>query len=264
MKKQNDEINVKDLVGIFLPKLWVIVLCAVILSIILGAYAMFFKPDTYTSKGTVIVSRDKSYSLTTSDMELASRVIENLKVVVYGRNFLLIIAEDIADEEPVKALGEMSTDRLAKYLKSAITLTQNGNTMTFEVSATTSNPNLSRVIADSIISHIATNDESDESDESNALKGVIKTPAFNSVRMDSIEDPQVQPKNSKGVVSNIIIGFLVGALLSMVVVYIIAAFDVVIHDRKKLEDNFDIPVIGVIPRYDVREDNKEGVKANEG
>ena len=48
----------------------------------------------------------------------------------------------------------------------------------------------------------------------------------------------------------------------MAVVYVSAMFDVVIHDRKKLEDNFDIPVLGVIPRYDVDEQPKEEVKSD--
>ena len=35
----------------------------------------------------------------------------------------------------------------------------------------------------------------------------------------------------------------------MAVVFIINVMDVTIRDRKKLEDSFDVPVLGVIPRF---------------
>ena len=37
----------------------------------------------------------------------------------------------------------------------------------------------------------------------------------------------------------------------MVVIFVLNQFDVVIHNKKKIEDNFDIPVLGVIPRQNV-------------
>ena len=34
-------------------------------------------------------------------------------------------------------------------------------------------------------------------------------------------------------------------------------YDVVIHDKKKLEDNFDMPILGVIPRFNTDEGKNE-------
>ena len=44
---------------------------------------------------------------------------------------------------------------------------------------------------------------------------------------------------------------IVGAVLSMAVVFIANVLDVTVRNRKKLEDTFEYPVLGVIPRYDV-------------
>ena len=65
---------------------------------------------------------------------------------------------------------------------------------------------------------------------------------------------------SKNIFTNALIGVLIGAVVSMLGIFVYSIFDVVIRDKKKLEDNFDFPVLGVIPRYDVPvEQDKEGV-----
>jgi len=58
--------------------------------------------------------------------------------------------------------------------------------------------------------------------------------------------------NSKHIVKDVLIATLCGAVLSAVVIWVISVFDVVIHDKKKIEDNFDIPILGVIPRQELK------------
>ena len=42
---------------------------------------------------------------------------------------------------------------------------------------------------------------------------------------------------------------IVGAVMAMAFVFILNIFDIVIHDKKKIQDTFDIPILGVIPRF---------------
>ena len=42
---------------------------------------------------------------------------------------------------------------------------------------------------------------------------------------------------------------VVGAVLSMALIFVMDMFDVIIHDKKKIEDTFDVPILGVIPRF---------------
>jgi capsular polysaccharide biosynthesis protein len=73
---------------------------------------------------------------------------------------------------------------------------------------------------------------------------------YSKINIKCIESPrQVTERNSKGVATNALIGLVIGAFISALVIYFIHIFDVVIRDRKKIEDHFDTPVIGVIPRY---------------
>ena len=53
-----------------------------------------------------------------------------------------------------------------------------------------------------------------------------------------------------------VVAGLCGAVLSMIVIFVHSLFDVTIYDKKKLEDSFSIPVLGVIPRF-ISEEGKE-------
>ena len=70
-----------------------------------------------------------------------------------------------------------------------------------------------------------------------------------SVKVTVVEEPRVAlTANGKGTVRNVVIGFAGGLIVSLLAIFVMARLDVVIHDRKKIEDAFDIPVLGVIPR----------------
>ena len=49
MKKKNKEITVKDLLDIFLPKIWIILLVGVLFAGASVLYSTFVKKETYTS-----------------------------------------------------------------------------------------------------------------------------------------------------------------------------------------------------------------------
>lgn len=239
MKKQNDEISIKDLVSLFAPKLWFIVVCAVVLGLMLGGYSLFIKSDTYTSKASLMVSMKNSSSISASDIALSSMIIENLEVVIFSRDFLEVVADDINT-----TYEDQNWNVTYKSLGRAISFNPNGETSTFDLAITTSSNLLSYVIANKVIDHIMGD-----------TLGDFLPSAYSAIIMTRIESPEhTVAKNDKGVLTNTLVGLLVGAVGSMAVIYVSAMFDVVIHDRKKLEDSFDIPVLGVIPRYDVEED----------
>ena len=71
------------------------------------------------------------------------------------------------------------------------------------------------------------------------------------VTIDLKDDPALPTSpDSKNVVRNAVIGFAGGFLLAALAVFVISKLDVVVRSREKLEDNFDMPVLGVIPRLE--------------
>lgn len=247
MKKQNDEISIRDLIGLIIPKLWIVVICAVALSLILGGYAIFLKKDTYTSSASLKVSKDTTTNINPSDMSLYSMIIEDMEGVVLSYNFLEKVSSDINANPDY---SERDWNLSPQYLKGVISIIPKGETSIFKVSVTTTDPLMSKAITESVVDRI----------EDGTLSSFLGK-GYDLILMTEIDPPTyTEIPNNKGIFTNILVGFLAGAVLSMVVIYIVAMFDVIIHDRKKLEDTFDIPVLGVIPRYDVTEDKVVGGK----
>ena len=126
-----------------------------------------------------------------------------------------------------------------------ISISQYGDTEAFEVSVTSTNPELSYAVATSLSVAIRDNLPNKLPYEKGSIYTTIISAAVPSTA------------NSKNVLRNAIIGFLAGAVLAMVFVFVYNMFDVTIRDRKKIEDNFDIPVLGVIPRFIPDEEAKK-------
>ena len=60
MSRKNKETTVKDLIEVFLPKLWIILLVGVLLAGILSVYSIFFKKDTYTASAEIYVYKNST------------------------------------------------------------------------------------------------------------------------------------------------------------------------------------------------------------
>jgi len=237
MKKRTQEFSIKDLLDLFIPKIWIILLCSVILGVLLGSYALS-KPKTYTSESDIMVSKANSTSINVSDIELSARIIDNFELIIMSRDFLEHVIDEINNHVDY---SDKEWNLTASQLRSAISVTQNGETSTFNISVTTTNYQISYAVASILTEQI----------QSYIIPkvlppsfGVVTTSVINMARENKVA-------NSDNLISHILIGFVAGMLLSMICIYVLHILDVVIHDRKKIEECFDIPVLGVIPRYNV-------------
>jgi len=223
MENKNKEITLKDLANIFIPKLWIIAVVALALAIALGAFSMFIKKDTYTSSSTLYVYRTDQ-SATTGDLTAAHEMLEIYEIVLKSDDVLGMVISKL----PAEYIGMNLT---TAYLRNAISFTNKVNGA-FAISFTTDNQALSFALAQSMES---------------IAPSVIITRIPNALNISTIQSAKLANANSKNTVRNTLIGFLGGAVLVAVVIWVVSVFDVKIHDKNKIEDNFDFPVLGVIP-----------------
>jgi capsular polysaccharide biosynthesis protein len=75
----------------------------------------------------------------------------------------------------------------------------------------------------------------------------------NALTISITEDPLQSPlsPNSRNSVKNSFWTFFITATILIAIILIANQFDTIIHDKKKIEDNLDIPIIGLIPRQSV-------------
>lgn len=124
----------------------------------------------------------------------------------------------------------------SKMLMDMISITlSNSETTCYYLSVTTDDPKLARDVA--------------------LVAGTILTEKFvgtgYAVKIDRLQTPLIPTStDSKNVVRNALIGFALGAFATLLVIFVHNRFDVVVRDREKLEDNFDYPILAVVPRLE--------------
>lgn len=240
MKKQHDEISIKELFNIFIPKLWIVAIVSIIFAALLGGYTAFIQKDTYTSSGAFVMLKTPTQyndsgtnnatttGLNFNEIEAMQNMIEMSETVMETSSFLTVIKEELATRYPEYSKVSLS------QLQSALSITVDGESTVFYVSAVTGDAGLSYAIAE------VANEK---------LPGKIED-VFStySIKIKSIDPPrQAISPDGKGAVKKAIIGFIFGAVVSMLAVFVISKLDVVIRSKDKIENNYDIPIIGVIP-----------------
>ena len=246
MKKK--EVTIKDLAEILLPKLWIVVIVSLIASGIAFVYSSFFKTETYTSSSRLLVNSTTvggGTSITTGDNVIVARyMLENYKIILKSDKFLNMVVMDLSNSELYKDYRDITANINANQINSMMTISHYEDTEIFSISITSSDPKLSSVLLKAI--HI------------NAVENIGKiVPSAKVFTLSSLQDP-IEPeayrsilKNSNNAVRNTVLVFMIFAVLSVLAIWIFSFFDVIIRDKKKLYDNIDVPVLGVIPKHEL-------------
>lgn len=229
MKKKSEGFSIGDLVDIFLPKIWLIVIVAMLFGFAMGAYALFVKEDTYTSEVTFDIPIGY-VNVNLSELEYSQKLVDKYKEHIKLTPVVRSIYDRVLADELYKQ--ECEDVVTVGMISGALSFQQRGETTLFTIKVTTTDSKLSYIIAEQVKNELVeTHDEDDLQ--------VVARP----------EQP-VAP-NSKNTIRNTLLGVVVGAVLAMAVVFVANVLDVTVRSRKKLEDTFDYPVLGVIPRFDV-------------
>lgn len=233
MNNKNKETTFADIVEIFLPKLWIMLLVGVVIAAAVCIYSVAVKEDTYTSSVIVYVYNERPNSATTStsDLQAAEQMVNVYDITIKSEKFLKLVIAD----------GELSEHNVTpRSIQNMIKVSQVADTAVFEVTVTSTSPELSYDVAQAITNGIERHIQ--------GPNGLVKNALLSSI----LEDPSVPTApNSKGTLMKAIIAFAVGFILTAVIVWAHSSFDVVIRSAKKIEENLDIPILGVIPRHEV-------------
>ena len=236
MRKRNEEFSLKELINIFIPKLWLILIVALVFGSVMAVYSAILKDDTYTSTTRIHVTKssDNNYDYAVNDVDFANSYLETYKIVLTIPDFLTRVKNRIESERP---------DDYAKYewekistgaMKGYISCETQQDILT--ISVTTGDPTLSLAIADAISKVFKDEKVLAYPDDVMHIE-IVQVPVYN-------KNP-----NSRNVLMNTAIGSIVGAVMAMAFVFMLNMFDIIIHDKKKIQDTFDIPILGVIPRF---------------
>ncbi len=234
MKKQETELSVKDILNIFLPKLWLITIVAVACAVAFGIFTST-RPDTYTSISTFSMSKvplSSSDSTTTginsAEIDAMQSIINSTKHILESRTFCNGVREILVGYDKISAAD----------IRNMLSVSLMDDTTDFAVTTRTNDPELSKAVADAVFQIFP-----------EKLKEKFGSYA---IAISSIDPPEkAKSADAKGTLKNALIGFLAGVFLSALAVFVWVKFDVIIRGREKIEESCDIPILGVIPKFEI-------------
>lgn len=116
MKNKNDEITIKSLAEMFLPRIWLILLISVVLAALLAVCSHLFIKDTYTSSGKYMVVKIPSTStntvvgLNSQEILAMQSMIANAKEIINTKDFCDSVLEKIDDADLIELTVNYNAD----------------------------------------------------------------------------------------------------------------------------------------------------------
>ena len=232
MKKQNEELTLKDILNIFLPKLWFLVLVAVVCAAVLGVMTAM-KKNTYTAESTFMMvkvpvsnSEATNTGLNAAEIEAMQKMISSSKFILESTSFCQKVRDSLVGYDGLEAA----------QIKSMLNVSLMEDSTCFAISTKAGDPQLAKDVAD-VVHKLFPED-------------IMQRLPY-AIKISTLDYPEIPSSaDGKNVTRNALIGGIAGALIAAVAVFLFAKFDVVIRTREKIEDNFSIPILGVIPRLE--------------
>lgn len=221
--EQNLEIDLREVFKVLVKRAWIIMLCAILVGAGVLAYTMNFVAPQYEASVTMYVnnnsSKDSSY-VSSNDLAVALRLVAT---------YVNIIKSDKVLDRVIEETGLMLT---TAQIRSMISAEPEGETEMFRVTVTSSSPQMSADIANTI-AQIAP-DEIAEIIEGSSAKII-----------DEARVPQYRSSPSYSL--NAVVGAVVGGVLAALVFVLMHVLDMRIKSEEDLKKICQVPVLGVIP-----------------
>ena len=229
------ELSATKILKTLLTHIWIIILCAVLCGVGGYAYSHYNIPPTYTSSMKMMVSSAEtitSYSEITAMRRMVNTYVEMLD----SRDFYQLIKEDC------------SLDYTPAQLKNMITFITKEDSEAFTVTVVAASSEECSTIIHSL----------------DSLSGQYVSEKYNQLIITAVESPST-PSESSSTKRNAVLAFLVGMLLSAAIIIICNEFDTRVKSEEDLWQRYDIPILGVVPTFDVKKKGraKRDVKVEE-
>ena len=231
--EKNEEFNSKyytiDLLHIIKTlwrKAWVIAVCGLLAAVIGFASASFLIAPTYSSSIMLYVNNSSvslgntSFSISSSEITAAQNLVKTYIVMLKNRTTLEAVIEDTGVSYSYPQLYNM------------IEATSVNETEVLKVTVTTEDPVESAKIANSIAVVLPTR-----------ISEIIEGATMEVVDSAIVNKLKVAPS----ITNYTVIGFIIGILVSVLLVSIAAIMDDTIHDEEYILQNYNYPILAKVP-----------------
>jgi capsular polysaccharide biosynthesis protein len=219
--------TLNDIISMFLKRLWLILILALIGGIIAYSYSQYVITKKYTASVTLYVynqvTNASGQQLNNGDLNLAKRLVSTYLVILKSNQVLDTVSQRIAMSGISYSAGQ---------IRGMIKAASVSETEVFEVSVSCDNKAYAKIIADTI--------------------SIVAPPEIiRVVKAGSVEvvDKAVEPTthSSPNITQNTIIGIMLGIALALGLAFLLELMNTSIKSKDDLVETYNFPVLTMIP-----------------
>ncbi len=217
----NEEIDLGLILLILRKKIVTIILCMVLTAGVVFGVSNYLITPLYSASTSLYVYNETSRdSITSTDLNTSQELVQTYIVILTSNAVLTKVSAVLNNQYSVDELRNMIT-------ASAI-----NNTEAFEITVENADPAIAQKVANTIATV--------------APAEIIRVVKAGSVEVIDYATLPIE-QSSPNVFKNTAIGGLLGFIVCVIVLVLKEMFDTVIRSEEDLIENFNIPILGVIP-----------------
>jgi capsular polysaccharide biosynthesis protein len=218
------EFDLRDLVTTIVKRIWIVVLCAVIVGASVLAYTVNFVTPQYEAGVTIYVNnnsgRGEGAYISSSDLAVALRLVATYVNIIESNSVL------------EKVIEEAGLTLTAAQVRGMISAKPVDETEMFKVTVTTPHPQLSADLANAIAT-VAPGE----------IAAIIEGSSAKIIDYARVPTSSSSPNYY----TNTVLGAFCGAVLAIFVILMQNVLNVRVKNEDDLQKICDIPVLGLIP-----------------
>ena len=225
--KEDIEIDLQKLLGVYLKKWWLITLCCVLAAVVaLGVTKRYITP-MYRANVMIYVNNTRSGQQV--DQISGSNLSASQQLV---NTYVNIIKSDTVLSEVIE---RAELDCSSDDIRDMMTTSQVDDTEIFEVHITHESPEMAAHIAN-VVANVAPKE----------IEGFVEGSSTKIIDYANVPDERHSPSYTK----NTILGGIIGGIVAVVCITLQFLMDVRIKDQDDLAQLFDYPILGQVPAFD--------------
>ncbi|WP_419725226.1 YveK family protein [Terrisporobacter petrolearius] len=221
-----ETIDLREYFFILKKKMWIIVLSAVICGVISGLVSFYVLKPVYEANTTLIVNKEvenETTQMTTSDdLNFVQKLALTYGEIIKSRSVI------------TSTIDKLNLDMTYEDLSEAVSITNVENTQIIKISVKNENPRVAATICNTIPEIFSTE-----------VQRIVKASGTEVIDKAAVPEEPIKPNKKM----NILIATVLGAMVSVFVIFLKEALNTKIKEPKDIEEKLGLPVFGVVPKF---------------
>lgn len=221
-----ETIDLREYFFILKKKMWIIATSAIICGLVSGLISFFVLKPVYEANTSLIVNKEVNNETTQMSTSDDLNFVQKL-AVTYGE---IIKSRTVI----TSTIDKLNLDMTYEELSEAISVTNVDSTQIIKISVQNTSPLLATRICNTIPQIFSTE-----------VQRIVKASGVEVIDKAMVPENPVKPNKKM----NIAIATVLGAMVSVFVIFLIEALNTKVKEPKDIEEKLGIPVFGVVPKY---------------